>query len=217
MKKSFAALVTVFSMSSVNAGVVMPQGDVAAGQAMSAQCAACHGADGNSAAPNFPKLAGQNAKYIYKQLMDMKSGRRVNPMMVGLVADKTEQDFANLAVFYAQQKSGVNLADPALVGKGEKLFRGGNPQTGVAPCAGCHGPAGKGNSLAAFPKLGGQHADYVKVQLTAFRAAGRDDNTDQKRNNDSAKAGELGIMQMVAAKLSDKEIDALASYISGLH
>ncbi len=217
MKKSFAALVAVLSMSSVNAGVVMPKGDVVAGQAMSAQCTACHGADGNSAAPNFPKLAGQNAKYTYKQLMDMKSGRRVNPMMIGLVADKTEQDFANLAVYYAQQKSGVNLADPALVGKGEKLFRGGNAQTGVAPCAGCHGPAGKGNSLAAFPKLGGQHAEYIKVQLTAFRAAGRDDNTDQKRANDSAKAGELGIMQMVASKLSDKEIDALASYISGLH
>ena len=71
--------------------------------------------------------------------------------------------------------------------------------------------------MAAFPKLGGQHADYIKVQLTAFRAAGRDDNTDQKRMNDSAKAGELGIMQMVASKLSDKEIDALANYVSGLH
>jgi cytochrome c553 len=217
MKKSFAALVAVLSMSSVSAGVVMPKGDVAAGQAMSAQCAACHGADGNSAAPNFPKLAGQNAKYIYKQLMDMKSGRRVNPMMVGLVADKTEQDFANLATYFSQQKSGVDLADPKLIEKGEHLFRGGNPQTGVAPCAGCHGPAGKGNNLAAFPKLGGQHADYVKAQLIMFRAAGRDDNTDQKRTNDSVKAGELGIMQMVAAKLSDKEIDALANYVSGLH
>jgi cytochrome c553 len=216
MKKSFAALVALLSVSSVHA-FTMPKGDATAGQAMAAQCAACHGADGNSAAPNFPKLAGQNAKYIYKQLVDMKSGRRVNPMMVGLVADKTEQDFANLAAYFAQQKSGVNLADPALVAKGQNLFRGGNPQTGVAPCAGCHGPAGKGNALAAFPKLGGQHADYIRTQLTAFRAAGRDDNTDQKRTNDAAKAGELGIMQMVASKLSDKEIDALANYVSGLH
>jgi cytochrome c553 len=100
----------------------------------------------------------------------------------------------------------VNLADPALIAKGEKLYRGGNPATGVAPCAGCHGPAGKGNNLAAFPKLGGQHADYIKVQLIAFRAAGRDDNTDQKRMNDSAKAGELGIMQMVAAKFQIKKL-----------
>ncbi len=179
MKKSFAALVTLLSVSSAFAGVVMPKGDATAGQAMAGQCAACHGADGNSAAPNFPKLAGQNAKYIYKQLQDMKSGRRVNPMMVALVADKTDQDFANLAAYFSLQKSGVNLA--------------------------------------AFPKLGGQHPDYIKTQLTAFRAAGRDDNTDQKRTNDSAKAGELGIMQMVASKLSDKDIDALANYVSGLH
>ena len=89
--------------------------------------------------------------------------------------------------------------------------------TGVAPCAGCHGPAGKGNNLAAFPKLGWLHYDYIKVHLSSFRAAGSDDFTDQKRMNDSAKAGELGIMQMVAAKLSDKEIDALANYVSGLH
>ncbi len=217
MKKSFAALVTLLSVSSAFAGVVMPKGDATAGQAMAGQCAACHGADGNSAAPNFPKLAGQNAKYIYKQLQDMKSGRRVNPMMVALVADKTDQDFANLAAYFSLQKSGVNLADPKLIEKGEHLYRGGNPVTGVAPCAGCHGPAGKGNNLAAFPKLGGQHPDYIKTQLTAFRAAGRDDNTDQKRTNDSAKAGELGIMQMVASKLSDKDIDALANYVSGLH
>jgi cytochrome c553 len=217
MKKSFAALVAVLSMSSVSAGVVMPKGDATAGQAMSAQCAACHGADGNSAAPTFPRLAGQNAKYIYKQLQDFKAGRRNNALMMPMVADKTDQQMADLASYFSQQKSAVNLADPALIAKGEKLYRGGNPATGVAPCAGCHGPAGKGNNLAAFPKLGGQHADYIKVQLTAFRAAGRDDNTDQKRMNDSAKAGELGIMQMVAAKLSDKEIDALANYVSGLH
>ena len=216
MKKSLAALVALLSVNFVHAAA-MPKGDATAGQALAAPCAACHGADGNSAAPNFPKLAGQNAKYIYKQLVDMKSNRRPNPMMTALIANLTEQDFANLAAYYAQQKSGVNLADPKLVAKGERLFRGGNPQTGVAPCAGCHGPAGKGNALAAFPKLGGQHVDYVKKQLIDFRAAGRDDNTEQKRTNDAAKAGEQGIMQMVAAKLSDKDIDALASYISGLH
>ena len=216
MKKSFAALVAVLSMSSVSAGVVMPKGDATAGQAMSAQCAACHGADGNSAAPTFPRLAGQSAKYIYKQLQDFKAGRRNNALMMPMVADKTDQQMADLASYFSQQKSAVNLADPALIAKGEKLYRGGNPATGVAPCAGCHGPAGKGNNLAA-PEIGWSTADYIKVQLTAFRAAGRDDNTDQKRMNDSAKAGELGIMQMVAAKLSDKEIDALANYVSGLH
>lgn len=216
MKKSFAALVALLSVSSVYA-LPMPKGDAAAGQAMAAQCAACHGADGNSAAPTFPKLAGQNAKYIYKQLHDFKSGRRNNALMMPMVADKTDQQMADLAAYFAQQKSGVNLADPALIAKGERLYRGGNPATGLSACAGCHGPSGKGNNLAAFPKLGGQHADYVKAQLIAFRAAGRDDNTDQKRVNDAAKAGDQGIMQMVASKLSDKEIDALANYISGLH
>ena len=159
MKKSFVALVAVLSMSSVSAGVVMPKGDATAGQAMSAQCAACHGADGNSAAPTFPRLAGQSAKYIYKQLQDFKAGRRNNALMMPMVADKTDQQMADLASYFSQQKSAVNLADPALIAKGEKLYRGGNPATGVAPCAGCHGPAGKGNNLAAFPKLGGQHAD----------------------------------------------------------
>ena len=216
MKKSFAALVALLSVSSVYA-MPMPKGDAAAGQAMSAQCAACHGADGNSAAPTFPRLAGQNAKYIYKQLNDFKSGLRNNALMMPMVADKTDQQMADLAVYFSQQKSAVNLADPALLAKGERLYRGGNHATGVAPCAGCHGPSGKGNSYAVFPKLGGQHADYIKAQLIAFRAAGRDDNTDQKRVNDAAKAGEQGIMQMVASKLSDKEIDALANYVSGLH
>ena len=186
MKKSFAALVALLSVSSVYA-MPMPKGDAAAGQALSAQCAACHGADGNSAAPTFPRLAGQNAKYIYKQLNDFKSGLRNNALMMPMVADKTDQQMADLAVYFSQQKSAVNLADPALLAKGERLYRGGNPATGVAPCAGCHGPSG------------------------------RDDNTDQKRVNDAAKAGEQGIMQMVASKLSDKEIDALANYVSGLH
>jgi cytochrome c553 len=218
MKKSFAALVAVLAVGLAHAGP-MPKGDVAAGQMMSAQCAACHGADGNSAAPTFPRLAGQSAPYLYKQLMDFRDGRRVNALMAPMAMGKTDQDLANLAAYFSTQKSGVNLADPAKVAAGERLYRGGNAKTGVTPCAGCHGPAGRGNSLAGFPKLGGQHADYVKAQLIAFRAAGRNDSVDpsQKRMNDAAKAGEPGIMQMVAAKLSDTDIELLANYVSGLH
>ncbi len=216
MKKSLAVVVAGLVAGMAHAGPML-KGDAAAGQALSAQCAACHNADGNSAAPNFPRLAGQNERYIVKQLTDFRDGRRMNPLMSPMAAGKTDQDIANLAAYFSQQKAGVDLADPALLAKGEKLYRGGDGASGVVPCAGCHGPAGKGNDLAGFPKLGGQHADYVKAQLTAFRAAGRDDNTDQKRTNDSAKAGEPGIMQMVAAKLSDKDIDALANYVSGLH
>lgn len=217
MKKFLAAVVmTLGATSLAQAAVVMPQGDVASGQGKSAICAGCHGMDGNSATGQFPKLAGQNAKYIYKQLQDFKAMRRANPLMLGVASQLSDQDMADLAVHFSQQKQAGGAAKPELAAKGEKLFRGGNKAVGLAPCSGCHGPAGRGNTYAAFPRIGGQHADYVKAQLIAFRAAGRDDSTDVKRNNDAAKPGELGPMQMIAAKLSDKDIEALSSYIQGL-
>lgn len=217
MKKFLATVVLLFGAASVaHAAVIMPKGDAAAGQGKAAVCAACHGADGNSAAPTFPKLAGQNAKYIYKQLQDFKAQRRNNPLMLGIATALSDQDMADVAVYMSEQKQAGGAAKPDLVARGEKLFRGGNKAVGLAPCSGCHGPAGRGNTYAAFPRIGGQHADYTKAQLMAFRAAGRDDNTDMKRANDAAKPGELGPMQMIAAKLSDKDIDALASYIQGL-
>ena len=210
MKKLIAAAFALVSLSAANAAVNMPAGVLAAGKTASTVCAACHGADGNSASPTFPRLAGQNPKYIYKQLMDFKSGARQNAIMAGQVANLTEQQMANLAVYFASQKSAVTLADPATVAAG-------NSATGVVPCAGCHGPSGKGNPFAAFPKVGGQHPEYIKAQLMAFRAAGRDDLTGTKRMNDGAKAGEVGIMQMVASKLSDKDIENLANFMGGLH
>lgn len=217
MKKFLAAVVmTLGAASLAQAAVVMPQGDAAAGQGKSAICAGCHGMDGNSATGQFPKLAGQNAKYIYKQLQDFKAMRRANPLMLGVASQLSDQDMADLAAHFSQQKQAGGAAKPELAERGEKLFRGGNKAVGLAPCSGCHGPAGRGNTYAAFPRIGGQHGDYIKAQLIAFRAAGRDDNTDVKRNNDAAKAGELGPMQMIAAKLSDKDIDALSSYIQGL-
>lgn len=220
MKKSLAAVVLALGFASLaNAAVTMPKGDATAGQTKAAVCGACHGPDGNSMAPNFPRLAGQNAKYIFKQLSDFKSGRRQNGTMQGMAAPLSEQDMADVAAYFSSQKGGVDLAKPALVKEGETVFRGGNPKSGVAPCSGCHGPAGKGNEFAAFPHIGGQHADYLKAQLKAFRAAGRADlvTDDQKRTNDAAKAGEQGPMQMIAGKLSDQEIESLASFISGLH
>ncbi len=217
MKKSFAAVVLMLGLSSLaQAAVVMPKGDAMAGQGTAAVCAGCHGMDGNSPTAQFPKIAGQNAKYIYKQLHDFKSGHRANPLMLGVAAAMSDQDMANVAVFMSEQKTAGGAAKPELAVAGERLFRGGNKTTGLAPCAGCHGPAGRGNTYAAFPRLAGQHADYTKAQLYAFRAAGRDDMTDVKRANDAAKPGELGPMQMIAAKLSDREIEALSSYIQGL-
>lgn len=220
MKKLFAVAVLSLGLASLaQASAVMPKGDATAGQTKAAACGACHGADGNSMAPTFPRLAGQNAKYIYKQLQDFKSGRRLNASMQGMVLPLTEQDMADVAAYFSEQKAGVGQAKPDLVKKGEKIYRGGNAKTGLAACAGCHNPAGRGNAFAGFPHIGGQHADYIKAQLQAFRAAGRNDLGDAvvKRGNDAAKAGESGPMQMVAAKLSDEEIDAVSSFISGLH
>ncbi|HEX6592342.1 MAG TPA: c-type cytochrome [Moraxellaceae bacterium] len=220
MKKLLAAAVVSLGLAAAAQASTAPKGDAAAGQTKAAACGACHGADGNSAAPTFPRIAGQGAKYLYKQLQDFKAGRRADASMQGMVAPLSDQDMADLAAYFAEQKSGVGQAKADLVKKGEKVYRGGNPKTGLAACAGCHNPAGKGNALAGFPHLGGQHADYVKKQLIAFRAAGRADivaDPAQKRVNDAAKAGELGPMQMVAAKLSDEEIEAVSSFISGLH
>ncbi|MEO6699342.1 MAG: cytochrome c4, partial [Paraperlucidibaca sp.] len=207
-------LLSVSSFS--HAAVIMPKGDANAGQGKAAVCAACHSADGNSAAPNFPKLAGQHAKYIYKQLENFKSGVRVNALMMPMAMALSDQDMADLAVYYSQQKGTVGGAKKELVERGQKIYRGGNKEIGLTACSGCHGPAGKGNPFAAFPQLSGQHAEYTANQLKMFRSAGRDDLTGDKRNND-AKPGDLGPMQMIAAKLSDKDIEALASYIQGLH
>lgn len=217
MKKIVVAAAMLFSASLVQAAVVMPKGDATVGQAKAAACAACHAADGNSTVGMYPKLAGQNAKYIYKQLQDFKAQRRVNALMLPMATALSDQDMADIAEYFSRQKPGLGGANKELAARGERLFRGGNKEVGLAACAGCHGPAGKGNSFAAFPMLSGQHAEYTANQLKMFRAAGRDDNTDMKRNNDAVKAGELGPMQMTARKLSDKDIEALASYIQGLH
>jgi cytochrome c553 len=220
MKKLFVAAALSLGLASLAQASTMPKGDAAAGEAKAAACGACHGADGNSMAPTFPRLAGQGERYIYKQLQDFKAARRLNPTMQGMAFGLQDQDMADIAAFYAKQTSGTGMAKADLAKKGEKLYRGGNPATGLAACAGCHNPAGKGLALAGFPRLGGQHADYVKLQLQAFRAAGRNDTVADpalKRANDAAKPGELGPMQMVAAKLSDEEIEALSSFISGLH
>lgn len=214
MKKSLAVLALTLGLANAAHALTMPTGDASAGQTKAAACGACHGADGNSAAPTFPRLAGQNAKYIYKQLTNFKAGVRVNATMQGMAAGLSEQDMADVAAYFSSQKNGVDLAKPTYVKAGETLYRGGNPKVGMAPCSGCHGPAGVGNEFAGFPRIGGQHADYLKKQLLAWRAAGRGDITtdDLKRANDPNM-----MMEMVAAKLSDENIEALSSYISGLH
>jgi cytochrome c553 len=204
MKKILASLLLTLGVSGLAqaAGVV---GDAAAGQAKAAVCGACHGPDGNSMAPNFPKLAGQGNRYLLKQLNDIKSGKRVVLEMTGLLTNLQDQDLADIAAYFSSQKGSVGAADPKLVAAGEALFRGGKLDQGMPACTGCHSPNGVGNPAAGFPHLGGQHAAYVTKQLTAFREG--------ERTND----GDTMVMRTVASKLSNKDIAALSAYIEGLH
>ena len=184
-------------------------GDAAAGKELTATCVACHGADGNSPAPAFPKLAGLGEKYLLKQMQDIRDGARPVPTMVGQVDGKSDQELADMAAFYASQSRSGAQADPELVALGEKVYRAGVAERNVAACTACHSPNGKGNAPAGFPALAGQHAEYIAAQLRAYRK-GYEDETG--RTND----GDTMIMRTNAFGLSDKEIEAVASYASGL-
>lgn len=185
-------------------GAAHGAGDPQAGKEKSATCTACHGADGNSTNPEWPKLAGQHAGYLAKQLREYRSGARENATMNGMAAGLSDEDIEDLAAYYASQEVKLGAADPELVEAGEALYRGGNPKTGVASCMGCHGPAGTGNGPAQWPSLSGQHAQYTATQLRYFRA--------EERANDPNE-----MMRRVAARMTDREIEAVASYIEGLH
>lgn len=176
--------------------------DAAAGeQKFSAVCAACHGAGGNSGTPANPKLAQQHPDYIIKQLTEFKSGKRANPIMQGFASQLTEQDMKNIAAYLGAQKEKPGFAkDKNLVMLGEKLYRGGRQEGMLPACAGCHSPNGAGIP-SQYPRLAGQHADYVASQLVAFR--------DGVRKNSVP-------MSQIAAKLNDREIRAVADYIAGL-
>ncbi len=185
-------------------GVAHAAGDAAAGQAKAAMCGACHGMDGNSVNPIWPRLAGQHAEYIAKQLMDFKSGARTDPTMTAMAASVADADVQDIAAYFSSQKAGTDSANAEKAAPGGKLFRGGDAANGVAACMACHGPDGAGNGAAKFPSLRGQHVEYVKKQLTDFRAG--------NRSNDPNK-----MMGDVAAKMSDAQIEAVAEYVSGLH
>ncbi|WP_269618946.1 c-type cytochrome [Zhongshania sp. BJYM1] len=202
-------LVMIASLMFAGSAVAL-EGNAAAGKAKTAACAACHGADGNSAAPTFPKLAGQGERYLAKQIHDIKSGARSVPMMAGQTDNLSDQDIADIAAFYAGKAGSTGQTDPALVEKGAAIYRGGIADRSIPACAGCHSPTGSGMAAAGFPKLGGQHADYTSAQLKAFRAAadGR-----EGRSND----GDTQMMRSIAFKLSDSEIEAVSSFIQGLH
>lgn len=203
-------LVVGFQVSAATAPNKAEHGDAEAGKAKTAMCMACHGADGNSAMGTFPKLAGQNAKYLFKQMQDVKSGSRSIAMMTGMLSAFSDQDLQDIAAYYAAQEGTVGTAKPDLVEKGESIYRAGISAKSVAACTACHAPQGEGNSLAGFPKLSGQHADYIVAQLKAFRLGA--DQPEKGRTND----GESRMMRDVAAGMSDLDIESVASYIQGL-
>lgn len=179
-------------------------GDPKAGEAKANSiCQACHGPQGNSIVPIWPKLAGQHPEYIYKQLMDFKAGARSNVQMTPMAMPLTEQEVLDVAAYFSSQEQSGGAADPELAKLGESLYRAGNPKNGVPACSGCHGPAGMGQGLAKFPRIAGQHADYLKQTLTYFR--------NQERANDPN-----GMMRGVTARLTDQEIAAVAQYVQGL-
>jgi cytochrome c553 len=199
-----AALATSSAFAITPAAVPASKGDPKAAETIVNQvCAACHAVDGNSAIAANPKLAGLNAEYLNKQLADFKSGERKNAVMSGMVASLTPQDMLNLSAYFsAQQPKPGTSQDQALALLGQKIYRGGVQGAGVPACASCHGAQGKGIP-AQFPRLAGQHGDYIYTQLNSFRV--------QERSNDAAK-----MMRSIAAKMTDADMKAVSAYIQGL-
>ncbi len=197
-------------------------GDAAAGETKAIACAACHGSDGNSADPQYPKLAGQHEHYIAKQLAMYKSGARANAIMLGFAATLSAQDMRDIGAHFAKQKINPGLADESkianelspnkglrIVDVGARLYRGGDATRGIPACGACHGPSGRGMPGPSYPMVGGQHSGYIATSLTRFRttAPGAAELKDER----------YAAMAQIAARLTDEEILALSSYLEGLH
>lgn len=197
-------LLLIASVAALAAFGTANAADATAGQAKSAVCAGCHGMDGNSMNPVWPKLAGQHPTYIAKQLADFKSGNRVDPTMAGMAAPLSEADMADLAAYFASQKTQIGTTPEDKLAAGQAIYRAGNAASGVPACAACHGPTGAGNAQAKFPSLSGQHAAYVTKALKDFRSGARANDAGQ-------------MMRNIAAKMTDAEIEAVSAYVQGLH
>ena len=178
-------------------------GDIEAGKDKSIVCSACHGQDGNSINPIWPSLAGQHKKYTINTLKAYQNDTRVDAVMKAQLMGFTEQDFENIAAYYNTQKMQKKDYDYELAKKGESLYRGGNASTGVAACIACHGPTGRGNPGAGYPSLAGQHADYTEDALKDYTTSSR-------------KAGLNDMMQSLAPRLTEEEIEAVSEYIQAL-
>jgi cytochrome c553 len=179
------------------------QGSAEAGKTKSSTCAACHGETGNALAPNWPNLAGQHPAYIVRQLHAFKDGERQNPSMSSFAAMLSDQDMRDLAAYFSTQNLAPKGADPKLVTRGQEIYRGGIPERGIPACAGCHGPSGHGNYLAAYPRIAGQNAQYMLDTLKAYADGSRKSDPNQ-------------MMRNIASQLLDDEMQAVTSYVQGL-
>ncbi len=199
------AVLTVAFGLVLGSAALAQQGSADAGQAKAVTCAACHGADGNSVTPEWPNLSGQHASYFVRQLEAYRDGERLDAGMQGFAATLSVEDMHDIAAFYSVQDPQPQGADPELVRIGEQIYRGGIPERGVAACIACHGPRGRGNPLAAWPRISGQHSAYVFTTLQAYASGQRNSDVDMNR-----------MMGNVAELLFEDEMRALASYVQGL-
>lgn len=210
--KRLAILCSVVFFAS-SAALAQESGDAERGQELSLTCAACHGADGNSPAGDFPSIAGQHSKYLVKQLHDFKLGNetggesgRYSLLMADQVANLSDQDILDLAAYFSIQENeiiGTDLTEEELV-IAQRLYLGGDEERNITACAACHGPRANGMGLAGFPVLSGQHAQYTRMTLQEF-------HNEERENDPNA------MMRDIASQLSDEDIDLLSRYISGLY
>ena len=181
------------------------KGSIEDGKAKSLTCTACHGPEGNSANAMWPNIAGQNAPYLLTQLKAFKEGSRKDPLMSAQAMMLSDQDMADLAVYFESLPAAAqSVKDASTVSRGETLYRGGDTESGVSACLACHGPTGRGNPAAKYPALQGQHADYTAKQLNDYASGARESD------------GKTRIMRDIAARLSKEDIAALSSYVQGL-
>ena len=185
-------------------GFAQAEADLKAGEKKTAGCTPCHGPAGAGAMDEWPKLAGQHAGYLEKQLRDFREKRRIDSNMNPLTAELSDQDIADIAAYLSAQEANIGQAQADQVDLGKQIYRGGNPVTGVPACMACHGPDGAGNPAAGYAALSGQFAKYTQKQLLDYKAGTRKNDTGD-------------VMQSIATQLGDTEIAAVSSYIEGLH
>jgi len=205
---SRSALTAIAAVAALMLAAELPaqEGSAEAGQAKAVVCNACHGADGNSVNPIWPSLAGQHPAYTIRQLEAYRDGDRADPGMRGFAGTLSAEDMRDIGAFFATQSISPKGADPELAERGQRIYRGGVPERGIAACIACHGPDGKGNPAAGYPRISHQHAPYLATTLRAYQSGER--QSDEELNQ---------MMRNVAERLLDNEIEALASYMQGLN